>query len=314
MASFVSKEPVIRKHGKLIKNIYRDRHLYLMLVPFLIIYIMFMYRPMWGLQIAFKDYNLYQGISKSAWVGLEHFKTFLESPYFLRTLKNTLLINLYSLVFGFPMPIILALMINEARSKKFQKLVQTVTYVPNFISIVVVAGMVINFLSPSSGIVNILIEKMGGSREYFLTKPEYFRGIFTIMNIWKDTGFNTIIYIAALSAIDMQLYEACVIDGGGTWRKLWHVTLPGILPTIVIMLILKIGSLLDVGYESIILLYQPSTYETADVISSYVYRTGLQEGNYGLGAAVGLFNSAVALVLVFISNYISKKLTNTGIW
>lgn len=302
------------KQNMFLKNLKNDYCLYLMLIPFLAFFIIFIYKPMYGLQIAFKDYNVFKGIEGSPWIGFENFRDFFTGPYFFRTIKNTLLISLYSLVIGFPIPIILALLFNEVRNKTFKTLGQTITYMPHFISAVVIAGMVTNFLAPNNGLVNIIIEKLGGNKVYFLTKPEWFRGIYIFMTVWKESGFGAVIYIAALASIDIQLYEAATVDGANKWKQLWHVTLPGIAPTIIIMLILRIGRLLEVGYETIILLYQPSTYETADVISTYVYRAGLVNGDYGLAAAVGLFNSIVALILVMISNKISKKFTETAIW
>ena len=297
-----------------LRGIVRDRYLYLILLPCFVFYIVFIYRPMWGLQIAFKDYSPYLGLQKSPWIGFENFANFFNGPYFSRTVINTLMLNIYGLVFAFPAPIILALLMNEIKNRMLKKTIQTIVYLPYFVSVVVVAGIVINFLAPTQGIINVIIEKLGGTKEYFMVKPEYFRGIYTAMHIWKDTGFNSIIYIAALSGIDIQLYEACIIDGGNRWKQFLHITLPGIMPTVIIMLILKLGSMLDVGYESIILLYQPATYATADTISTYVFRVGVLENKYGFAAAVGLFNAVVALVLVFISNKISKRLTDTGLW
>lgn len=291
-----------------------NRQLFLMLIPFVLFYAFFMYRPLWGLQIAFKDYSLFRGIQGSDWIGLKHFTDFFNSPYFFRVLKNTLLINVYLLVFGFPMPIILALMLNEVKNKRFKKIVQTSTYLPYFISTVVVAGIVTNFLAPSDGLVNILLSKLGQEKVYFLMKPEYFRSIYTTMDIWKGMGYSAIIYLAALTGVDMNLYEAARIDGAGKWKQLVHVTMPAIMPTIIIMLILRLGSLLNVGFESIILLYQPSTYETADVISTYVYRTGLAEGRYDFATAIGIFNSVVSFILVFTFNKISRKVSDTSLW
>jgi len=309
------KSQSVRKYFVRLKNdLIRDRYLYLLLLPVLVWYVVFKYKPMWGLQIAFQDFSPYKGIAGSSWVGLEHFQKFLGSTYFFRTLKNTLIINLYGIVFGFPAPIILSLMLNEVKNKSYKKTIQTITYLPHFISIVVVAGMVTNFLSPNTGLVNMIIEHLGGEKIYFLTKKEYFRTIFISMNIWKETGFGAVVYIAALSGIDLQLYEAAIIDGANKWKQLIHITLPGIMPTIVTMLILKIGNLLTVGYEAIILLYQPSTYETADVISTYVYRSGIAEGRYDMATAVGLFNAVIALVLVYAANTVSKKYLESGLW
>lgn len=217
-------------------------------------------------------------------------------------------------MFGFPAPILLALLLNELSSRKFQKAVQTVTYVPHFISAVVVCGIVINFLSPTSGVVNAVLEAFGQEPVYFLAQPGFFVVIYTLMSIWKSTGYGSIVYIAALTSIPQDLYEAAQADGAGRWRQFVHVTLPGLLPTITIMLLIQLGGILNVGYESIILLYNPGIYETADVINSYVYRTGILEGRYDYATAVGLFNSAVALVLVLGANKLSNKLTETGLW
>lgn len=296
------------------KSLSVNRILYIMLIPFLIWYLVFLYKPMYGLLIAFKDYSLWKGFSDSPWVGLENFVVFVKSPYFLRSLKNTFLISFYSLVIGFPVPIILALLLNEVRVGWYRSIVQTMTYLPHFISAVVVAGIVVNFLAPGSGLVNIVLEKLGFERVYFLIKPEYFRIIYITMNIWKEAGFGAIIYIAALAGIDHELYEAAVIDGAGKFRRLTSITLPGIAPTIIVMLILRIGKLLDVGYETVILLYQPATYETADILNTYIYRAGIQSGEYGLATAAGLFNAVVAFVLVFGANKISQKVSETSLW
>ena len=297
------------------KNILKHWQLYVIMIPAILFYIFFMYKPMWGLQIAFKDFKIFAGIDKSPWVGLKHFSTFLNSPYFARNLKNTLLINFYGLLFGFPIPILLALMLNEVKNLYFKKTIQTLTYLPHFISIVVIAGIVVNFLSPTNGLVNILIEKLGGEKVHFLIKKEYFRTIFITMNIWKEAGFNAIVYLAALSGIDPNLYEAAYVDGANKFKRIWHVTIPGIMPTIVVLLVLKIGGMLSVGYEAIILLYQPATFETADVISTYVYRMGLGDNaQYSYAAAVGLFNAVVSVILVVFANKVSKKLSGTSLW
>ncbi|MCU6708548.1 ABC transporter permease subunit [Paenibacillus sp. J5C_2022] len=303
------------KFSHIRSSIIRDRYLYIMLVPFLLWYIIFQFKPLYGLQIAFKDFSVWKGIADSPWVGWKNFITFFDSPYFIRTLRNTLIINFYQLIFAFPVPIALALLLNEIRNALFKKTVQTLTYLPHFISVVVVAGIVTNFLAPSNGIVNLIISMFGGEKIYFLTQPEYFRTIFIAsMDIWKEAGFNTIVYLAAVTAVNPALYEAAVMDGANRWKQTIHVTLPAMMPTIAIMLILKIGSMMEVSYEAIILLYQPSTYETADVISTYVYRSGLQEGQYDLATAVGLFNGLVGLILVVFANRASKKLTETGLW
>ena len=296
---------MMKKTG-LAARLMKDKWLYIFLAPFLLWYVLFAYTPMYGLQIAFKDYNLFKGITDSAWVGLKHFQTFFESPYFFRLLKNTVIISLMNLVFAFPLSVIFALMLNEVKNRKFKKTVQTVTYLPYFISIVVVTGIVTSFLAPSNGIINVLISKLGGEKQYFLMQKESFRWIYLLMNIWKDTGYNSIVYIAALAAAS--------IDGAGKLRQMIHVSLPGILPTVIIMFILKLGTIMEVGYEAIILLYQPATYETADVISTFVYRTGLVDGKYDYATAVGLFNAVVAFVLVWSVNWLSNRAAETGLW
>ncbi len=300
--------------NRIMINFKKDWFLYVILIPFIAWYIIFAFKPMYGLQVAFKEYSVFLGIKDSPWVGFEHFTNFFKSEYFFRTLKNTLLISFYSLFIAFPIPIILALLLNEVKNAFFKKTVQTFTYLPHFISIVIVVGLVTNFLSPSNGLVNIIIEKLGGEKIYFLTKSEYFRTIYISMGIWKEAGFSAIIYIAALAGINKELYDAAVMDGANKWKQTLHITIPGILPTVMILLILQIGSLLEVGYEAIILLYQPSTYETADVISTYVYRVGLQSGNYDLATAVGLFNAVVGLILVVMANRLSNKITGSGLW
>jgi len=287
--------------------------LYILVAPFVAYMLIFLYKPLWGLQIAFKDYSLFGGIAESPWVGLSHFETFLSGPYFWRLLKNTLLIGFYGLLFGFPVPIILAILLNEVKNLRYKKTVQTMFYLPYFVSTVVVAGIVTNMLAPS-GIVNIFLQKLGFEKIYFLTKPEWFRTIYTIMGIWQGAGYNAVIYLAALSGIDTQLYEACQIDGGNKLRQMWHITLPGIAPTIILMLIMNCGSIINVGSETIILLYQPTTYETADVISTYVYRIGLTDGDYGLATSVGLFNSVIALLFVVLANTISKRFSEYSLW
>lgn len=291
-----------------------QKMLYLILLPFIIWYAVFMFKPMYGLLIAFKDYSLFRGISGSEWVGLRNFKEFLTSPYFYATLKNTLMLNLYSLCLEFPFAILIALMLNEVKNKYFKSIVQTASFIPYFIAIVVATGITINVLSPSTGVVNVIMEKLGLEKIYFLSKPEFFRGIFTGLNIWKTTGFNAVIYLAALTSVDEQLYEAAKIDGANKFKQLRHITIPAIIPTIVVMLVLKVGSMLNVAFETVLLLYQPATYSTADVISTYVYRTGMLMQDFGLATAVGLFNALVGFILVYSANKWSKKVTQSSLW
>ena len=291
----------------------RNRVLYLMVMPVVIFYILFAYLPMYGITIAFQDFNPALGYFKSPWVGWENFKSFFGSVYFWRILRNTLHISLASIIFGFPAPILLALLINEVNSKAFMKSVQTLTYLPHFISLVVVCGIIRDFTS-TGGVVTQMIAKVTGDNTSMLMKPQAFVPLYVVSEIWQGIGWGSIIYIAALSGIDTQLYEAASLDGCGRLRQVIHVSIPGILPTIVIMLILRMGSVLNVGYEKIILLYNPSIYETADVISSFTYRKGLQEFEWSYGSAVGLFNSIVNVFFLLGTNYMSSKLTQSSLW
>lgn len=268
---------------------------------------------MYGMIIVFKDFNPNLGITKSPWVGIKHFKDFFEGYYFTRILSNTLKISLSNLVFGFPAPIILALLINELRSPKFAKAVQTVSYLPHFISIVVVCGMIKNF-TVEDGLINDILAIFGVQRQNFLLNKAAFVPIYILSDIWQSISWGSIVYLAALTGVDMQLYEAAVVDGAGRWKQLWHITLPSIIPTIFIMLLLQIGNILNVGYEKIILLYNPAIYETADVISSFVYRKGLQEFDWSFSAAVGFFNSIINFMLLIMSNTLSKRFNGTGLW
>ncbi len=296
------------------KKVTRDWDLWLLLLPGVIWYILFAYKPMVGLRVAFYDYNIFLGIEGSKWVGLDNFKYFITGPDFIRTVKNTLMIALWQMLIVFPAPILLAIMVTEMRNKFVSKLTQTATFLPYFISIVVVCGMVINFLSPSTGVINLILRKFGVEPIYFMVKPEYFRGIYTAMTLWKTIGFNSIVYIAAIMGIDPQLYEAATVDGAGKWRQVRTITMPSILPIIVVMFVLNIGKMVKVGFEAILLLYKPTTYETGDVIATYVYRTGLASGDYGLATAAGLFEALVALILVLLANRVSKRLSENSLW
>lgn len=287
--------------------------LYILMIPVLIYYIVFCYKPMYGAVIAFKDYQPAAGILASPWAGLKHFKSFFMNPDFARILKNTLTISGCCIVFGFPAPIILALLFNELKFTKFRSLTQTIAYMPHFISLVVVCGLVKTFVS-NGGIIFDIVSKLTGREVGMLNVPAYFVPIYVLSDIWQGVGWGSIIYVAALSGIDHQLYEAAMIDGAGKWKQLWNVTLPGIAPTITIMFILRLGSLFSVGYEKVILLYNPLTYETADIISSYVYRMGLGNQNWSYSAAVGLFNSVINFVIVILANTISRKVSETSLW
>ncbi len=297
----------------LASDLVRNRYIYIMALPVLLYYVIFSYVPMYGAIIAFKDFSPGKGILRSDWVGLANFRSFFGSYYFLRVLRNTLLINIYSLVFGFPVPIVLALLLNEVRLRLFKRVVQTITYLPHFISIMVVCGMIIDFTS-TNGVINDLVALLGGRRSAMLQRPELFRLIYVSSDIWKEMGWESIIYLVALTGVDLQLYEAARIDGASRWKQAWYISLPGILPTVVILLILRIGNMMNLGFEKIILLYNPLTYETADVISSFVYRKGLLEFSYSYSAAVGLFNSLINFFLLVIANGVSRRVNETSLW
>ena len=295
------------------RELVKNRYLYLLAIPVIVFYALFLYGPMFGLVIAFKQYNIGQGIFQSKWVGFQYFQEFFKSIYFSRTLLNTFIISFADILFGFPLPIIFALLLNELRGTRFKKTVQTVTYLPHFISMVVICGMITDFFS-TDGVISRLIAMLGGENMNYLASPKWFRTIFVGTNVWQSFGWNSIIYLAALTGVDTQLYEAAAIDGAGKWKQTLHVTLPGIMSTIVIMLILRIGALLSVGYEKIILLYSPITYETADVISTYVYRDGLVQGNWSYSTAIGLFNSVINFILLIIANTLSRKYSESSLW
>lgn len=296
-----------------IREIIRCKYLYLIfLIPF-IYYIVFQYWPMYGILISFQDYNVVKGISGSSWVGFKHFEKFLFDSYFWTLVRNTLLINVYNLLWGFPAPIILAILLNELRSERFKKVIQNISYLPHFISTVVVCGMLVNFLS-SDGLVNQIVKFFGGESIQFLMYPQYFRTIYVASGIWQSVGWNSIIYLAALTGIDAEMFEAALIDGANRWHRIRYITLPSIAPTISIMLILNLGRLMNLGHEKILLLYNGSTYETADVISTYVYRRGLLGNDFSYATAVNLFQAVVGVILVSASNQISKKVGETSLW
>jgi putative aldouronate transport system permease protein len=299
---------------RIAEHLRREWQLYVLLAPTIIWLLLFLYKPMYGLQIAFKDYSIFQGIANSPWVGIEHFQTLFNNDQFIRAIRNTLLISAYSLLFGFPVPILLALMFNEVLHNTFKRTAQTIVYLPHFISSVIIAGIVITAFSPSAGIINTLIKFLGFDPIYFLTKPEWFRPIFIGTGIWQEAGFSSIVYLAAIAGVSPTLYESAVVDGASRWQMMWKITLPCILPTIIIMLIIRIGNLLEVGFEMIILLYQPATYETADVINTFIYRQGLQGGQYDLAAAAGLFNAVVAFCMVMTANAIARRYSKTSLW
>ena len=302
-----------RTRNHLLTRIARQKNIYIMLIPVIAYYVLFAYVPMFGNIMAFQDYKITRGIFESNFVGFKHFNSFLNDVYFWRLIKNTIRINVYGLVFGFPAPIIFALLLNEVRNISFKKTVQTITYMPHFISTVIICGMITSFVA-REGVINSIIVSLGGSPLEFMTDPKYFVGIYTISGIWQNMGWSSIIYISALSSIDQELYEAASVDGASRWKQTIHITLPGILPTVSILLILQIGQMLSVGFEKVMLLYNPSIYETADIISTYVYRQGILGANYSYSAAVGLFNSVVNFILLVTVNTVSKKLSGNGLF
>lgn len=297
------------------KELVRNRYVYLMLVPVVAYYLIFSYGPMYGLLMAFQEsYSPVKGILAGEWVGFDNFTMFFESYYFWRLIKNTLILSFYSIVFGFPAPIILALLLNEVRKKWFRSTVQTISYMPHFISVVVVVGMLKTFSSLDGGLFNVIRDFFDLQPIMFLAEKDMFRPMYILSNIWQGAGWASIIFLAALSGIDPQLYEASKIDGAGRWRQLLHITLPGIMPTIVIMLILRMGAVMNADFQKILLMQTAPTYETSDVISTFVYRSGILEGNYTYSTAIGLFNGVINFALLIIANAISRKLNSTSLW
>lgn len=318
----VPKKTLLRKNGKGQSKtgagfpawLRRDWQLYLMLTVPMMYYILMKYVPMYGTLIAFKKYSAKLGVWGSEWIGFTNFQKILSDPYFYKLVRNTLLINCYNLLLAFPASIVFALLLNEIRHKKYRKVVQTVSYLPHFISTIVVCGLITNFLRTNGGVVNDLISLFGGTPISFMTQPEYFRGIYVVSEIWQHLGWDAIIYIAALTAIDPELYEAAQVEGANRLHQALYITLPGIAPTITIMLILRVGNLVNLGYEKILLLYSGATYETADVISTYVYRRGLLTADFSYGTAIELFQTIVSLILILITNRIGRRISDTGLW
>jgi putative aldouronate transport system permease protein len=316
----VNRQPQVKIRTRLndfrkraVKDFKINKSLYILIIPVVVYYILFQYKPMYGIIIAFKNFNPSKGIVGSPWVGFKYFEDFIRGVYFWRTLRNTIVVNVTNLVFGFPAPIILALLINELKNKLFTRVVQTISYLPHFLSLVVVCGMILNF-TRDTGVIGDIIAFFGGTRETLLNTPKNFVPVYVTSDIWQGVGWGSIIYLAALAGIDQELYEAAKVDGANKWKQTLHITIPGILPTIVVLLILRIGNMLNLGFEKIILLYNPAIYETADVISSFTYRKGLQEFNFSYSAAVGLFNSIINFFLLISANKISKKINDSSLW
>jgi putative aldouronate transport system permease protein len=300
--------------GRRWKLIRGNLDMYLLLIPGLVFLLLFKYTPMYGIIIAFQDFNIFGGISGSEWVGTAQFERLMQSEEFFQVLINTLLISLYKITILFPIPIVIALMLNEVRRMFFKRTIQTIIYLPHFLSWVIISGLFLNILSPSGGIVNEIIRSFGGEPISFFTDNSLFRSLVVFTAGWKEIGWNAIVFIAAIAGIEQEQYEAAAIDGAGRIRQMWSISLPGMLPTIVLMFILRIGSLLEAGTEQILTMYNPLVYETGDVIGTFVYRMGLGQQDYSFSTAVGLFNSAVGFLLIVIGNMLSRKFLNRSIW
>ncbi len=292
----------------------KNKGCYLLILPILIWFVIFHYLPMGGLVMAFEKYSPGKGIFGSDWVGFANFQRFFSSIYFWRLIKNTLILGLMDLVISFPAPIIFALLLNEIRRRRFKKTVQTISYMPYFVSTVIMCGLVVDFVQGGGVISNIIASITGGVSQNLLADGDNFRIIFVLTTVWQNLGYGSIVYIAALTSVDQELYDAAVVDGAGRWKQTLHITLPSISPTIIVMLILKMSTLLNVSSDKVLLLYSPGIYDKADVISTYVYRTGILEYNYSFSTAVGLFNSVIATALLLISNAICRKVTESSLF
>lgn len=312
-AAAISAGAVPKKKG-LFSEYYKNRYLFLLFLPVLIYFLVFHYGSMYGIIIAFKDYFPRKGILGSEWVGLTHFKKLFSGMYFGTALRNTLIISLYKIIFGFPAPILLAMLLNEVRSQKFKKTVQTITYLPHFISWVVLAGIVIEFLSPSRGLVNYIIQFFGGEPIFFVGSTEYFRGVIVGSSIWRDIGWQSIVFLAAMSGIDPELYDVADIDGASRIRKIVNITLPSILPVVVIMFIFTSGSIINDDFDQIYNLLNSKVASVGEVISTYTYEEGITKLNYSYATAVGLFKNVISLIVVSLTNWLSRRLTDNSLW
>ncbi|MEA5014312.1 MAG: ABC transporter permease subunit [Candidatus Limiplasma sp.] len=299
--------------SRLKRELRANKYIYLMLAPVVLYYVVFHYIPMGGSVIAFQNYKPAKGFWGSDWVGLKHFEAFFASPYAWRVIRNTLLLSVYQIIFGFPMPIVLALMVNEVRCKPYKKFVQTVSYMPHFISLVVICSLLLSF-SRTDGLFNDIVAFLGGERTNLFAREELFRSLFVGSGIWQTIGWGSIIYLATLSTVDPSLHEAAAMDGATRLKRMIHVSFPALVPVIIVQLIMRLGNILSQGFEKVMLLYSPLIYETSDVISTYVYRRGLQDMNYSFGAAVGIFNSVVNLAVLFWANSLSRRLTRESLW
>jgi putative aldouronate transport system permease protein len=300
--------------GMLKKSLVNNYDLYLMFLPVLAWYIIFCYAPMYGVQIAFRNYNPAAGMLKSPWVGLRHFIRFFNGNYFFRTLKNTIGISAYSIIVGIPAPIILAILFCELRSKKFKSVGQTISYAPNFLSTVIVATLILTFFNPREGMINFIRNIFGAESVNFIARPAYFWHLYVWTGIWQGVGFGSVLYVAAISGIPSEQYEAATIDGAGRFQRILHITLPNIMPTIIIVSIMSIGGIMNVGFEKVFLLQNAQNIEASEVISTYVYKIGLQNAQFSYSAAVGLFNNIVNFIILAAVNSIARRLGETSLW
>lgn len=317
LRSQIGKKQKVHKQSfikKIIKTVKKDYQLYLLALPAIVYFILFHYWPMYGVQIAFKDFIAVKGITGSPWVGFKHFERFFTSFQFWRLMKNTLGISIYQLVAGFPIPIIMALLLNQTRNKRFKKVVQTVTYAPHFISVVVLTGMMYIFLSPRNGIVNQFIGLFGKNSVFFLGDPKYFKSVFVFSGVWQNAGWGSIIYLAALSGINPELYEAAKVDGATKLQTIWNIDIPGIMPTAVILLIMNVGRIMDVGFQKAYLLQNSLNVEASEIIATYIYKIGLLQSQYSYSTAIGLFNTIINIILLVSVNKIAKKVSDTSLW
>lgn len=319
MENYIKTEEItasrrVKLKTKRLAGIRKNWDLYLLLIPVILYFLIFHYWPMYGVQIAFKDYIGTKGIWGSPWVGFRHFQRFFRSYHFWPLIRNTLTLSLYYLAIGFPIPILLALMMNEVKNKTFKKTIQTITYAPHFLSTVVLVGMFTVMLSPKYGLINQMREVFGYEKIYFIGDTKWFKWIYVWSGVWQHAGWNSIIYMAALAGIDVQLYEAAIVDGASKWQRIWNVTVPGILPTAIVLLILNVGQIMSVGFEKVFLMQNDLNLPASDIISTYVYRTGLLGAQYSFSAAIGLFNSIINFILIITINQISKKISETSLW
>lgn len=312
-----SNAPISRKEtrrAKLLRQVKDAKYLIILVLPCVIFYILFKYIPMWGVLISFKKYSPFKGFWGSSWVGLQHFVTFFSGPFWVRTISNTLILSIYSILWGFPLPIIFALILNDVTNVKFKKLVQSVSYMPHFLSTVIVVSLFYMFLSPSTGPVQKVFASMGYDKVDIFAQAKYFRTIYISSGIWQSVGWGAIIYLAALTGIDPTLYESATIDGASKFQQLKYITLPSIAPTIITMLLLRLGSVLGVGFEKAYLLQNDANHAASDVLETYVYRMGISGANYSYGTAIGLLTSVINLIFIIAFNKISKKVSETSLW